>query len=142
MVQPNKPRVNSLSIYNLLGSFSFLYFFFFLLFPFYYFIDARMRHLFDTKKEHKSIKLVKKLQEEADKEWENEITRRREQELNDEAIAKELQAQLELESSGSGSNANSPPPLPTKPRAYNSSINSKFISVNCWLFTDFIYINA
>ncbi|KAG1079875.1 hypothetical protein G6F42_023568 [Rhizopus arrhizus] len=82
-----------------------------------------MRHLFDTKKEHKSIKLVKKLQEEADKEWENEITRRREQELNDEAIAKELQAQLELESSGSGSNANSPPPLPTKPRAYNSSIN-------------------
>ncbi|KAL7336271.1 hypothetical protein PS15p_201627 [Mucor circinelloides] len=82
-----------------------------------------MRHLFDTKKEHKSIKLVKKLQEEADKEWENEINRRREQELNDEAIAKELQAQLELESSGNGSSANSPPPLPTKPRAYNSSIN-------------------
>lgn len=90
-----------------------------------------MRHLFDTRKEHKSIKLVKKLQEEADKEWENEITRRREQELNDEAIAKELQAQLEQESSSSSSSpfttdnsssnhANSPPPLPTKPRAYNS----------------------
>ncbi|KAK4513112.1 something about silencing protein 10 [Mucor velutinosus] len=84
-----------------------------------------MRHLFDTKKEHKSIKLVKKLQKEADKEWENEIARRREQELNDEAIAKELQAQLEQESSAAnGSNrANSPPPLPTKPRAYNSSTN-------------------
>ncbi|GAN03882.1 hypothetical protein MAM1_0050d03338 [Mucor ambiguus] len=91
-----------------------------------------MRHLFDTRKEHKSIKLVKKLQEEADKEWENEITRRREQELNDEAIAKELQAQLEQESSagnnGSSNHANSPPPLPTKPRAYNSSINTHSVS--------------
>jgi hypothetical protein len=83
-----------------------------------------MRNLFDTRKENKSIKLVKKLQEEADKEWENEITRRREQELNDEAIAKELQAQLEQDNT-SRSSVPSPPPLPTKPRAYNSSINSK-----------------
>ncbi|KAL0137181.1 hypothetical protein V8B55DRAFT_1546156 [Mucor lusitanicus] len=100
-----------------------------------------MRHLFDTRKEHKSIKLVKKLQEEADKEWENEITRRREQELNDEAIAKELQAQLEQESSSSSSSpfttdnsssnhANSPPPLPTKPRAYNSVSNHAASSSN------------
>lgn len=110
-----------------------------------------MRHLFDTKKEHKSIKLVKKLQQEADKEWENEITRRREQELNDEAIAKELQAQLEQESSSAAGNTNgsnhpistSPPPLPTKPRAYNSSINSKrvflesneFILAGYWFCT-------
>lgn len=87
-----------------------------------------MRNLFDTRKENKSIKLVKKLQEEADKEWENEITRRREQELNDEAIAKELQAQLEQDN-GNSSSVPSPPPLPTKPRAYNSSVNSKYFLV-------------
>lgn len=103
--------------------------------------------LFDTKKEHKSIKLVKKLQEQADLEWEKEVARRREQELNDEAIAKELQAQLEDEERGSSStnspftatattttsptrpstssSSNSPPPLPTKPREYNNS-TSKF----------------
>ncbi|KAI8645311.1 hypothetical protein BD408DRAFT_429839 [Parasitella parasitica] len=80
-----------------------------------------MRHLFDSRKENKSIKLVKKLQEEADKEWENEIVRRKEQELNDEAIAKELQAQLEHETNSDS--APRPPPLPIKPRQYNSSIN-------------------
>lgn len=84
--------------------------------------------LFDTRKEHKSLKLVKKLQEEANLEWEREIVRRKEQELNDEAIAKELQAQLQDENNSApvvtpprlSSNA-SPPPLPSKPRAYNSS---------------------
>lgn len=108
-----------------------------------------MRGLFDTKKEQKSIKLVKKLQEEADKEWQKEVTRRKEQELNDEVIAKELQAQLEEEqrqasrSSLPGTpvtrndNTNpflspsSPPPLPTKPRAYNSANNSRDITLIC-----------
>jgi hypothetical protein len=96
--------------------------------------------LFDTKKEQKSIKLVKKLQEQANLEWEKEVQCRREQELNDEAIAKELQAQLEDEerhASNSNSpftattvttnnntssySSNAPPPLPTKPREYNNS---------------------
>lgn len=103
-----------------------------------------MRHLFDSKKENKSLKLVKRLQEQADLEWQTEIQKRREQELNDEAIAKELQAELEDEQrrnssttsptsisppittttsapSISHSNNLTPPPLPTKPRAYNSS---------------------
>ncbi|KAG2200301.1 hypothetical protein INT47_000294 [Mucor saturninus] len=90
--------------------------------------------LFDTRKEHKSMKLVKKLQEEANLEWEREVVRRKEQELNDEAIAKELQAQLEDENTSNpivapssppprlSLNA-SPPPLPSKPRAYNSSVS-------------------
>lgn len=90
--------------------------------------------LFDTRKEHKSMKLVKKLQEQADLEWEREVERRKEQELNDEAIAKELQEQLQDERSRTPmpvtssppppriSSSNSlPPPLPSKPRAYNSS---------------------
>lgn len=99
--------------------------------------------LFESRKEQKSIKLVKKLQEQADLDWEKEVQRRREQELNDEAIAKELQAQLQDERTTSSAvettvtttvteatNApavltrtysSSPPPLPTKPRAYNSS---------------------
>jgi hypothetical protein len=104
-----------------------------------------MRGLFDTKKEHKSIKLVKKLQEEADKEWEKEVIRRKEQELNDEAIAKELQAQLEQEASSSSTtlpvtrndnnnpfvSTTSPPPLPTKPRAYNSARNGIVYAPTC-----------
>ena len=93
-----------------------------------------MRNLFDNKKENKSLKLVKKLQQQADLEWETEVQRRREQELNDEAIAKELQRQLEDEQQrGSSSptavvtiNSSTPPPLPIKPRAYNSS--SKFLA--------------
>jgi hypothetical protein len=107
-----------------------------------------MRGLFDTKKEHKSIKLVKKLQEEADKEWEKEVQRRKEQELNDEAIAKELQAQLEQEQRQAPSTTlpttrndstnpfvSSPPPLPTKPRAYNSASNGKI-----YLLPNIIYL--
>ncbi|RCI02181.1 hypothetical protein CU098_011958 [Rhizopus stolonifer] len=77
-----------------------------------------MRHLFDHRKEHKTLKLAKKLQEEADREWEQETAKRREQELNDEAIAKALQAQLEQEQQSPIHNV--PPPLPTKPRAYAS----------------------
>lgn len=91
--------------------------------------------LFDSRKEKKTILLAKKLQEEADKEWENERNKRREQELNDEAIAKALQAQLELEEGGNSNTAtnpfqsslpsfhtssSSPPPLPVKPKEYNT----------------------
>ncbi|KAI7907687.1 uncharacterized protein BX663DRAFT_491732 [Cokeromyces recurvatus] len=83
-----------------------------------------MRHLFDSRKEQKSLKLVKRLQEEAEKEWELECQRRREQELNDEAIAKELQAQLEEEERQQSSSLSSPPPLPVKPSAYNNNSNS------------------
>ncbi|KAI8967687.1 hypothetical protein BDF20DRAFT_917297 [Mycotypha africana] len=94
-----------------------------------------MRNPLDIRKEHKTIKLAKKLQDEANKEWESELKRRREQELNDEAIAKELQAQLEEESRTTASPSStatlnmppgmaqnsSPPPLPAKPTAYNSA---------------------
>lgn len=93
-----------------------------------------MRNPFDSRKETKSLKLVKKLQQQADLEWEKEVARRREQELNDEAIAKELQAALEDEQRQESNNNSpfttttttatsslTPPPLPTKPRAYNSS---------------------
>ncbi|KAI9247078.1 hypothetical protein EDC94DRAFT_366829 [Helicostylum pulchrum] len=62
--------------------------------------------LFESRKEQKSIKLVKKLQEQADLEWEKEVQRRREQELNDEAIAKELQAQLQDERTTSSAATN------------------------------------
>lgn len=68
---------------------------------------------------------MKKLQEEADKEWEKELARRKEQELNDEAIAKELQAQLEQEEEQQQQQQvqptppSRPPPLPLKPQAYN-----------------------
>lgn len=67
---------------------------------------------------------MKKLQEEADKEWEKELARRKEQELNDEAIAKELQAQLEQEQQQQQQQVqptppSRPPPLPLKPQAYN-----------------------
>lgn len=84
-----------------------------------------MRNLFDIGKERKSLKLVKKLQEEAEIEWEKELARRREQELNDEAIAKALQDELEREETTNRDASNpftpsiSPPPLPTKPREYN-----------------------
>ncbi|EIE87986.1 hypothetical protein RO3G_12697 [Rhizopus delemar RA 99-880] len=96
-----------------------------------------MRHLFDIKKEHKSLKLMKKLQEEADKEWEKELARRKEQELNDEAIAKELQAQLEQEEEQQQQQQQQvqptppsrPPPLPLKPQAYNQLSNSPNVSI-------------
>ncbi|RCH99541.1 hypothetical protein CU097_011165 [Rhizopus azygosporus] len=84
-----------------------------------------MRNLFDIGKERKSLKLVKKLQEEAEIEWEKELARRREQELNDEAIAKALQDELEREETTNRDASNpftpsiNPPPLPTKPREYN-----------------------
>lgn len=86
-----------------------------------------MRHLFDTKKEHKSLKLVKKLQEEADQEWQKEVAKRKAQEENDEAIAKELQAQLEQEQDKNNPfvQSSSPPPLPVKPQAYNQDFSSK-----------------
>ncbi|KAI9279863.1 hypothetical protein BY458DRAFT_501871 [Sporodiniella umbellata] len=95
-----------------------------------------MRYLFDTRKEHKSLKLVKKLQEEADKEWQKELVQRKEQESRDEKIAKELQAQLEREQtetnpfySSSYSPIPSPPPLPVKPHAYHQEASNSTISI-------------
>ncbi|KAG0945699.1 hypothetical protein G6F57_005455 [Rhizopus arrhizus] len=79
---------------------------------------------------------MKKLQEEADKEWEKELARRKEQELNDEAIAKELQAQLEQEQQQQQQQQQiqptpppRPPPLPLKPQAYNQLSNSPNTSI-------------
>ncbi|KAF7728425.1 hypothetical protein EC973_006103 [Apophysomyces ossiformis] len=99
-------------------------------------------------KEHKSVKLQKKLQLEEDKQWKAELERRKQQELKDEALAKELQAQLEAEAeeqrhtpipsptittptsprTGTSFFVESvspelpmrPPPLPAKPIAYHS----------------------
>ncbi|CAO3700877.1 unnamed protein product [Rhizopus stolonifer] len=91
-----------------------------------------MRYLFDTKKEHKSLKLVKKLQEEADQEWQKEVAKRKAQEENDEAIAKELQAQLEQEQDKNNpftQSSSPPPPLPVKPQAYNQNFSSSSLSI-------------
>ncbi|RCH79370.1 hypothetical protein CU098_001729, partial [Rhizopus stolonifer] len=82
-------------------------------------------------KEHKSLKLVKKLQEEADQEWQKEVAKRKAQEENDEAIAKELQAQLEQEQDKNNPfvQSSSPPPLPVKPQAYNQDFSSSSLSI-------------
>ncbi|KAI8077234.1 uncharacterized protein B0P05DRAFT_124031 [Gilbertella persicaria] len=53
--------------------------------------------LFDRTREKKSIRLVRKLQQEADSEWEKELATRKKQEAMDEAMAKELQAKEEQE---------------------------------------------
>ncbi|KAI8341164.1 hypothetical protein BC941DRAFT_201941 [Chlamydoabsidia padenii] len=92
-----------------------------------------MRHLFGKEhKEQKSVKLVKKLQLEEDKKWQEELQRRLEQEEKDAAFARELQEQMASDTTspsstspitlaGSSPTVLSPPPLPVKPTAYNSS---------------------
>ncbi|KAI8889702.1 hypothetical protein K501DRAFT_88174 [Backusella circina FSU 941] len=108
-----------------------------------------MRHLFDSEKSKKSIRLVKQLQDLEDKAFEIEQRKKRQQELDDEAMARAMQAELESESSSTSPpptaatytsptintspvnhsppsrSSNAPPPLPVKPQAYNhSDVNS------------------
>jgi hypothetical protein len=89
-----------------------------------------MRNLFTGDENRKSMKLLQKMQQQEDFAYEQELLRRREQELNDEAIARELQSQLDTDpnssssetghSSSNNSYSPSPPPLPNKPLAYSS----------------------
>ncbi|KAI9302834.1 hypothetical protein BJ944DRAFT_251169 [Cunninghamella echinulata] len=67
-----------------------------------------MRHLFGKEhKEQKSLKLVKKLQLEEDKKYQEDLQKRLEQEEKDAALARELQAQLELEERNNNNNNSS-----------------------------------
>ncbi|KAI8388632.1 uncharacterized protein BYT42DRAFT_560740 [Radiomyces spectabilis] len=95
-----------------------------------------MRHLFG--KEHKSLKLQKRLQKEEEILWKQEQALRKEQEDRDAELARQLQAELDSDgstpqlplaptpfdpvppSSSPVNNPESPPPLPVKPAAYNS----------------------
>lgn len=117
-----------------------------------------MRHLFGREhKEAKSLKLVKKLQQEEEEKWKEELARRREQELKDEEMARKLQEEFEAEqrqssasqgvdpdspvvtaspvagSSGVSSPTPSPnpPPLPSKPAAYHPSTYRYNVSLTC-----------
>ncbi|KAI8997719.1 hypothetical protein BDB01DRAFT_52799 [Pilobolus umbonatus] len=57
--------------------------------------------------------IQKRLQEEADREWQQEVNRRRQQELKDEAYAKMLQAQLENEEGNTSTPVVNTPPTST-----------------------------